>query len=400
MAASWNSAANAEGRARPRPRRSGARLGGFAAAALSLSVGVAGCFGPSRRAYVSTPGPYDRLGPEAALILRGARAAREAGDLSAASQRLEELLAEEPYKIVAAVELQDIELERLVAGEALHELGGDATRAPRERLRVVYAERAERDPTPASLVLAARLETDGPSALRLLDQALELDPACLWAHYGRAHSLFQQGNFSTALEAVQSALDLDSGHLPARRLEVRTLVEAGEPGSAAAALREWIDDARDSPQVSVAELFGARVDLAILYALDGRESDALDLLDDLVRENPGGARALVARSATHFALGHWPDSLRDAQAALVLTPDDPMPALQRARVVESIDDSDEAAAAWAQVLEILDRLPPDPNGGMAQLIVRIQARVRLQRLEREATRELARLRRVEPRREE
>ena len=74
-----------------------------------------------------------------------------------------------------------------------------------------------------SHVLAARVEDDAIAAERMLDLALELDPLCSWAHYGRAHALLRQDwkadRWSEAQSSLDEALARDPGHLRARRLQ-------------------------------------------------------------------------------------------------------------------------------------------------------------------------------------
>lgn len=360
-------------------------------AVLAL-LAIASCGAP-RRDYRGQRGPYDELGAATLASLEHARELRLGNQPQRAHEILEPLARVQAEKLAIGVELQEVELTLLESGAVLPGVGDpEDARPPAERLRAHYLSRAEAAPSAAALVLAARLERDAPAALRLLDAALALDGDCVWAHYGKAHVLLRSEDYAAAGEALKRALDLDPGHLPTRRLEVRWIAEGGNAGLAAAALRQWIAEAQGSPLVSSMELRHARVDLAILYAIRGDPDDAQDLLDEILAEARANGdeldtRALAARAAALFSRGRFADALRDVQEARTIDRDDVLAASQRALLIEATGDRPEAAAAWSDVLATLDRTVGEEGAELGMLVTRIQALARLQRLERELARE-------------
>ena len=258
--------------------------------------------------------------------------------------------------------------------------GADA-HARREALRALYAEFADARPDAASLVLAARIETDAPSAVRLLDAAVEADPRCIWAHYGRAHLALRGGDFEGARLAIEAALRLDSGHLPARRLEARLLMDGGEVGAASRALSLWIEDAVGNPTVSDLDIQYARLDLAIQLAKEGAgEGSACP-----GREARGaGLPARVPRARTRrggVGSGRFEESEAAILRSLELIPEDSLALRQRALFVDRTGrPRDERIDAWRRALASLEALAEESDP-VASLLPRIQARVRIAELE-------------------
>ena len=140
----------------------------------------------------------------------------------------------DPGNIEVAVLAQDLESALLLDGVDL--FGPDhslAEFAPDVVLRLAYAARAAAEPTVVTEVLRARAETDLRAAATQLERAIELDPTCAWAHYGLSHVLLgdrsRVDRWSGARQSLARALELDPGHVRARRCPV-VRVECGACG--------------------------------------------------------------------------------------------------------------------------------------------------------------------------
>ncbi|QDV07795.1 hypothetical protein Poly30_33280 [Planctomycetes bacterium Poly30] len=251
-------------------------------------------------------------------------------------------------------------------------------------LRRVYAARNDTESTVISFVLAARAETDVIAAETLLGKALELDPTCAWAHYGRSHVLLMDRSradrWGQAGDALERALQLDPGHLRARRLEAWMQAEEGSRDGAAKNLLRWIELTEDDPRVSVRDAIEARLDLALLFLLAGEDGRAERLLEDLEGEETGRARRLtllaVARQEAGNELGALEAALRgqgaEREAAL--------PLMQEALLHELfLGDPEAAEARWRAVADL-----GSGSTNIADLVRSLRARVRLERVERKA----------------
>lgn len=296
---------------------------------------------------------------------------------------LDELRAGAPENLEVAVLAQDLEESLLLDGVDVfapeHSL---AQLEPDEVLRTAYRARALAAPTVSSYVLAARAETDGLSAERLLEQAIELDPTCAWAHYGRSHVLLEDrtrvDRWSLARKSLERALSLDGGHLRARRLEAWMAAEEGSRSDAEALLVRWIEEVEGDPRVAGDERVAARLDLALLLLLRGEDGRALRLLENLEGTRHDRARRLmlltVAREEAGDALGALDAAVRAQGAA---EGRQALPLVQEALILELLlDRPDDAEARWRSVAELADGA-----ANLADLIQGLRARVRLERSE-------------------
>jgi tetratricopeptide (TPR) repeat protein len=365
----------------------------------SLALAVGGCRsagGDSALSFPATPLPQDAL-----EALRAVRADIGTGDLPSALARLDRLAESRPADIDVAVLRQEVELQ-LRARE--HADGGEtpeaAAAAAEAELREYYASAAEEEPTPVSLVLAARLEPDPERALSALERALRMQPDHAWAHYGSAHAYSRLARHREARESLDRALALAPWHLRARRLDATLRARAGETEQARAALLGWLGHAVDSPFVPAAERAEALIDLAILEVLSDDASEAERRLRQAESLGPRDASRLELVRAAAEELRERPErALQAAARAGELDPDDPLPEVQRALLFEfSQDDLAGARDAWLAVLARLDRTgeaPPhagrahDVSSPMRSFLLRLQAGARLARIEAEIARRAA-----------
>ncbi len=302
-----------------------------------------------------------------------------AGDHRAAAELLRGLALRAPRNVPAAAFLQEVELR-------LRAAGADETASERDlqlSLAREWREWALRAPSAARLVLAARLEVDRVAALRLLEQALELDPRCAWAHYGMAHLRAAAGDWNAARPSLEMALEIEPGHVAARRLEAAAMARGGRPVLAAGALRRWLDNSRDDPRVDPRVRVGAQLDLAHILVELGHPEEALSTLDRIQDRTLREAEGLAILAATLQALDEPWDAMRAAQEAERLAPGDPLPLIQQAVLYEEwLGDPDAAREAWERVLA-----EAEGRADLGGLFLRLRARIAIERHEERAARE-------------
>jgi len=362
---------------------------------LTLGLAALACVACS-----STPGfdydasvsPYDALPPAELASLREARALADRGSFDAALAILGEVFARQPRNIAIGAYLQDVQLAALRArADASQGGGGDSTgdedAVVRDRARR-WRERAEERRTPTNLVLAARVEEDVPAARLLLEEALEIDDRCAWAHYGLAHHDARADRWESAAAHLERALAVDPAHLPSRRLEAAMLVRSGEPEVALRALDSWLARARDHPLVPARHVGSAWFDRAHVAMELDEPDDAWAALERIDGDDwqAGARQALLA--AIEFARERPSQALRAAERAAELDAQSVVPLVQQALLhdvrggdpiaskrawervratVAEADDSALKAMIWAmralvEIERLEARLPPSPIG--------------------------------------
>ena len=333
---------------------------GRAALAVLVAFAVAGCFGLRHTAPGYQPAaevPYEAVAP---LVL--ARAHLEAGELGPARAILADLSGRFPGAMAIGVMAQEAEL-------------GGASDERRAEITLAAAERARERPDVTSLLLAARLEPDPDRARESIERALEIDPDSAWAHYALAHLEARSGNWAQAQKSLARALDLEPGHLRARRLEAALLERDGKREQAIAAYRGWLAASDSHPLVDGSARTLARLDLAQLYLLEGREGDALDVLEGLAGEESQAARRFAILAAVEQALGRPERAIEAAREAQLRDPEDPLPLVQQALLEEHwLENPERAREAWRRVLEVARE-----RSDLSALILSLRARVALER---------------------
>lgn len=312
--------------------------------------------------------------------LSDARSLLFRGELLAAEGVLDELGRLYPRNVPVGALRQDVALARL---DAL-ELESEARSQAEEDLRKAARARAEREPTPTHLVLAARLEDDRRAAALLLDQAQELDPRCVWAPYGRAHGLLQDARPEEAGVELERALELDPWHLPSRRLSTQLLLRAGETRRAERELEAWIDDARGDGRVDPDEVVQAELDLATLHLAAERTERAYEAaLAAEPADGPTQARRAALLAAASLQGGSWRQALEWSRVAMELAPELPLPRIQEAQLLERYGSREAAIQAWERAIDLLESTNLAESGAEADLsllLERISAQVHLERL--------------------
>ena len=301
-----------------------------------------------------------------AELLRGARERMEAGDVRSARDR---------YASLAAAHPEDPWLASLAQEARFACLTPDSPELA-ANLRRSYREAAEAQPGPLSYLLAARAEPDAYAALHLADRSLELDPQFAWGHYARAHALARLGGTEDARRAVERAVDLDPGHLPAWWLLAWLRSHAGEQGNAIATWSSWLEVAAKDPRVSSAAITTAACDLGVLLVRAQRHEEATQLLESAAADSSGRSSSVLAAAAVE--LGELEAALASVRSARERDPDSLLYVVQEALLLERrAPSSREAVAAWRDVYERSEGLTD-----LSALLQRARAEAHLSSIER------------------
>ncbi|HIF42074.1 MAG TPA: hypothetical protein EYQ74_13405 [Planctomycetes bacterium] len=344
-----------------------------------LSCLCASCSSHRPRWEATWQSPGAEFDPGEELALRAARTYYDEGRLEAALDLLRPVARDARDNLELGFWLQDLEWERA-------EQVGQET----EPLVTAHAERAQSDPTPANLILAARL-MEGDEALALLDDALTLDRDNAWAHYTRAHVLLGDRQLAdrwpAARAALARALELDPSHLRARHLEAWILAQEGDVAQAAIALEHWLDQTRGDPRVAHVRRMQDEVDLALMWVRLGLAEEAEALLLTHAGQQVGRARRLAVMAVAQHEQGRIEDSLDTARRAELADPEALLPIVQQALLHGQLAGSpkrpeeqerakkhlDLAQERWQEVVDAAAH-----QGDLAGLLQSVRARVHLE----------------------
>lgn len=351
-----------------------------------ISLLFVACGGRRQSWSPSAAGPFDALPAEDGIRFRGACSSLERGEALEARTVLADIAERHPDNVPVGIWLQEAQLAAggLVLPEHPSPRGDGATADddPLARLRARYLEAAEAAPSSARYVLAARLEPDVSAATELLDRALALDPRCAWAHYGKAFLAMRSKSWHAARESIARALEVDPGHLRARRLQAVMLARGGALDDAIEALEAWIDYAGTDPTIERSLVAETQVDLALLLIVSGESDRARRVLDGVHGSGRVDGRRYATLAACEQAREEWRMALDAAEQAEALEPGDPLPIVQQALLYEYwLDDSQAATDAWRRVIEA-----SSDEASLAALLQRTRARVRVERAERAGVR--------------
>jgi tetratricopeptide (TPR) repeat protein len=330
--------------------------------------------------------PYGNFDGDLRRAFAAARAELDGGRLNAARTRLATLTEVHPDNLELGFWLQDVELHLLERGSSVAGATaepGSANGSPDQVLRKLYRERVTEQPSVAGFVLAARAESDALAAENLLERALELDPDCAWAHYGRAHALLRQrlrvDRWRVAREALGRAILLEPSHLRARRLEAWMLAQEGDAPGAAHALEVWLTRTLRDPRVPSEDRGTAQLDLAIAWILEGNPRAARDMLLGLEGLADGRPRRLAILAVALHELGQVEEALDAARRAEDAQPGSLLPVVQQAILLGGeLDDRAAAQARWRAVAEGAGAEGAG-DGNLAMMLQGLRARVELER---------------------
>ncbi len=342
---------------------------------LSL-IFIAACISPFPSWQLSRKGPYDQLSDRSWVAFEEARRDLELGRTQLARETFARLARENPNNLAVGSWLQEAELELALRAAQAERGAAFDERKVCEDLRRAYREHADAQDAVAPLVLAARVETDHFAALGLLNRALRLDESCAWAHYGRAHVLAQQEDWSGARRSLERALDIDPGHLWARRLEAWMHSRTGQRDKAIGAYQQWIKRVRGDARVDPDWVDEARLDLALLYTLDGSPERTRKLLEEIDTRRSDPVRRLTLEAAALEALGDIEGALAAAAKAHEADPTAYLPMIQQALLFERwLNDPQRAELVWEKVLALAEA-----GGDLPAVVQRARATIHLERL--------------------
>ncbi len=347
----------------------------FPVATLALFF-IASCISPFASWQPNREGTYDGLPKQGWIAFQGARRDLGLGRVRLARQTLARLARDNPNNIVVGAWLQEAELTMALDAARVESADGLDEERIHEEVRRSYRERADEQETVPSLVLAARVETDQFAALGLLGHALRLDERCAWAHYGRAHVLAQQEDWKGARRSLERTLELDPGHLWARRLESWMHARTGQSEEAIASLQVWLEQVEKDARVQPEWIDEARLDLALLYTLDDSPERTRKLLEQLGAGSDDPVRRLTLEAAALEALGKVEEALAAAARAHEADRTAYLPMVQQALLFERwLKDPRRAMLVWEKVLA-----QAESEGDMAAMVQRARATIHLERL--------------------
>lgn len=198
----------------------------------------------------------------------------------------------------------------------LHQLPGGDAEAGRKAIAAAVELLADNPVRQAEAYLVqADYSTDADERLRLLDRAVELDPANLETWKERAFARSEQGKLEEAIG------------------DLRHVLEA-EP-----------DD------LNVIE------ELARVLAIQKNFDEAMKLCNKLIAASPDSPQPLVLRAGIYLMQDKMADALQDADAALKIDPNNLNLLYLRARILSSIPNFDEALKTLDLMLKLSSDLP-------------------------------------------
>jgi len=291
----------------------------------------------------------------------------------AAWAQFDRLARENPDNIEVGLWLQETELELLAAGSrvspVLNALAGAQDSG--SELREYYRTRVSESPSVVGFLLEARLETDAIAAEIQLQDALALDPACAWAHYGLAHAVlrdrFRMDRWRAARASLLRALELDPGHLRARRLEGWMYAQEGSLDEAAWSLQTWLIATTGDPRVTHAARVEVELDMALVWIQRGHAKQARELLITQEGESHQRERRLAILAVAEHELDNLEASLDAARRAEDAAPGALLPVVQQALIHQfGMLDQAAAQAEWERVREQASE-GSDPAGSLYNL---------------------------------
>ena len=274
------------------------------------------------------------------------------------------------------------------AGEAVAEARTLLTARPDDwRAHLILASAAgssmpgSRSPEPDAAVHLAAVEADAPETaevyflralmaepvavqLRLLDRALELDPAHVDALLERLNRYRSLKDFPAALGDADRIMAILPRSAQGRRM--RAWIHHGARDVAAA--RQEIDRAI---ALDPADGFNLLMRATLLEEA-GRYEEALADLDRAIALEPGNPPLLVMRSRVHGELGDGENAVADARRAVAAAPDDRPARVALLEALAEAGGSEDLALAMSEARERI-RSWNDPRE-RARVLLEIAAR--------------------------
>lgn len=235
----------------------------------------------------------------------------------------------------------DSDEARLVLGQAYFRLG-DLKDARRQ---YSYLIEKSGEPPGAQLVLLVRYLSDeedlelGDELMRSLAKPY---PDSAEAQFAVASMALRAGDAPFAMDRARRAVELDPDYLKARLLYARAMLVNGEPDKAIEYTARIIGDDPDPDP-------DARMELAIMYLMTGRDDDALSQVNQVLLEQAGRTDALRLMAIINFRQGYL-DAAWDDFQDLLGTGDYDMDALYYlARIADYRGEYDRAIRLYSEV---------------------------------------------------
>ena len=163
-----------------------------------------------------------------------------------------------------------------------------------------------------------------------------------WAHYAAGAIALEAGDTEHAMERALKASELAPDNVKPKLLYARAMMLGGEREKAIDYTARIIGD-DPTPDSN------ARMELAIMYMMDGRDDDALSQVNQVLLENSGRSDALRLMAIINFRLGNL-DAANDDFQDLLATGQYRMDALYYlARIADINEDYDLAIDLYREV---------------------------------------------------
>ena len=160
-----------------------------------------------------------------------------------------------------------------------------------------------------SLVRYLSEENEPARADKLMRDLAKPYPDSTWAHYAAAALALEAGDTEHAMQRALRASELDPDNVKPKLLYARAMMIHGEPEKAIEYTARIIgDDPSPDPD--------ARMELAIMYMMDGRDDDALSQVNQVLLEQAGRSDALRLMAIINFRQGHLDAAQDDFQDLL------------------------------------------------------------------------------------
>ena len=283
-----------------------------------------------------------------------------AGDPDPFRSRLREACAREDGPALAQLGTESAQQAMSVPVTLLLADGLQMTNQRQESIRVLErAQQLHPDDFWINDILGVHLLHSDPSradeAGRCFAAATARRPDLFFIHSNLGGALAWQGKFPEAKREFEAALRINPNFVQARMELAKVLVELGELEACAAICEET---ARLKPRDPVAVAM-----LAFQRLREGRELEALDLLQSTVKANPQVALAHGALGELHYHLRQLESAAEAFRAALALQPSLFAVQISLGAVLVDLDQLDVAEQVLAQALQ---QHPPIPEFYLAR----------------------------------
>lgn len=181
-------------------------------------------------------------------------------------------------------------------------------------------EQALKDHPDAAAAFVARAqmqirEDHNEQALKDLGRALELEPDNLATRLFRAELLLAEEQLDEAEKDIDLVLKGRPGLIAGLLLHSRLFAARKDYGAAIRELELVIDNTQEPPS-------SWRLLLAAFYSQDERPRKAIQIISDVIEDEPENADALRSRGDAYLSVGKHTDAIADFERALKIEPED------------------------------------------------------------------------------